>query len=443
MKKQALFILVLIFASLLVFFPHYGYDYPLHVDEWQHLAQSRHLSETGEFSFLNPYFENESTPFTYEQGFHVFLSSFLEGGGLDPVTSYKYLPVLFMLLGCLAMFYLTFELFRNYWVSLLSMLFYATLKSNVNIYGPWFLVPLTFAIPFISVFLVTFLKGVKGDVRYLMVSGLIAVLLLLSHPISLTFLFPVLMIYFLFSKQPNKMFWSFLFFLLTIIGVFLINFTYGWGIVEINYFIPSFLGIGMTVMAIVGLIISMRKKKYLLPAWTIIVLIMIYVFVIFGISFLAPYQRLLYYLLISFIPLAALGTYYTMKHVHVLIGAALILVILFTSLNNYGELPSNVDLYYLISDEEYKLAKLIPENSLVVASSSLGTAINPVNRAKVYSIIHANLHDREGTENTEFFNDPCDSRIEFDYVLTDDEIDCDGIKLVQEEGTSKLYKNLN
>ena len=153
--KHLLLGLLLVLVGLITFYPHYTYTYPLHVDEWQHLAQARSVYTTGELSKVNPYFVEGDTYESYEHGFQVFLAMVLYNIGFDPVLAYKFLPALFMLLGAISLFVLVSYLFKNYWIALLSVVFYLSLKSNVNIYGPWFFVPLTFALPFVAVFLLT------------------------------------------------------------------------------------------------------------------------------------------------------------------------------------------------------------------------------------------------------------------------------------------------
>lgn len=442
MIRKLIFVLILIFGMLLVYYPHYDYKYPLHVDEWHHLSQSRSIYETGNLSNMNPQFLQGDFYINHENGFQIFLVEFLWGFGLNPILFFKFLPAIFLVLGCLSIFYLTDYFFKKYWISILSMVFYISLKTNVNIYGPWFFVPLTFALPFVAMFVVTFFKGIRGDFKYLIISGIFGILILLSHPITLTFLFPIFFIYFLISKEKHKNFWAFVFFILTILGATLIQFEFGWGMVEINYLIPEFFGWGATLMALIGIVYSLKREKYFFAIWVIVLLILMYIYVIFGKAYLAPYQRLVFYLLLGMIPLAALGVYTVFKKVPKVAAIIILLAVLFFSFYNYFDLPSNARLYYLVYDTDYDLIEQIPANSLVMASKKHSTAIYPISGAKVYGIIVANLKQEDEGVINKYFDKPCESDLEFDYVYTDTALYCDNLEIYAQQEGSFLYKRI-
>src|SRR5690606_35896863 len=127
-----------------------------------------------------------------ESGFHflLFLSSYL----IDLVLNYKYLPALWATFSALTLFYLVYKKSgNNFYLGLLSIIFFASIKSNVNILGLWFFTPLTFAIPFIFLYFYLFTEGVeKENTKMVIGSLLIMIFLLPFHAISVLFSIPVL-----------------------------------------------------------------------------------------------------------------------------------------------------------------------------------------------------------------------------------------------------------
>ncbi len=65
---------VLGLAFYIAFIPHLNYPYPLHVDEWVHIAYSKAMLQTGSTTFVEPFFGQStySLSFNLEAGFHLF-----------------------------------------------------------------------------------------------------------------------------------------------------------------------------------------------------------------------------------------------------------------------------------------------------------------------------------------------------------------------------------
>ncbi len=66
------FIMALTFY--LAFLPHHNYPYPVHLDEWIHLAYFKAMLEAGSTSFVEPFAGQGTVGVTsnLEAGFHLF-----------------------------------------------------------------------------------------------------------------------------------------------------------------------------------------------------------------------------------------------------------------------------------------------------------------------------------------------------------------------------------
>ena len=179
-----LLVLILIATFLLVYSPHFNYAYPLHIDEWRHISEARKINE----GIYPEGFE------ALEIGFQLFLSGLYKV--VDVVLIYKFLPALFASIAGLMVFFFVYNLTQKYLPALFSLIFFASLKSNVNIMGLWFFSPLTFAIPLIYLFFWLFSSGVENDTpKKLLYSGGVYILLIFTHPISATFMIPIIIMY--------------------------------------------------------------------------------------------------------------------------------------------------------------------------------------------------------------------------------------------------------
>src|SRR3989338_6114735 len=178
-----LFPVLLIFV--LAYSPHVDYLFPLHVDEWQHLARARHVVETGRIQQVNPYFLEPTPHPNVEPGFTLFLAFILWLFRGSLLWIFPVLPAVFAAASALSIFLLMREVSQNRWVALASMVLLASLKSNTNLLGLWFLTPLTFALPFFFLSLYLGLRYLSNPSK-LHLLGLFALLglLLVSHPLS-------------------------------------------------------------------------------------------------------------------------------------------------------------------------------------------------------------------------------------------------------------------
>ena len=153
--QKLILISSLLFVFLIVYSPHFSYKYPLHVDEYNHIAKAVNFLENKELNVI-PNFQHKPFSPNLEPGFTLFLS-LLFLTKLNSILIYKFLPAIFATLAAFILFHLMFYITKNFYLAISSIIFFASLKSNINLHGLWFFTPLTLAIPLIFLFFLFFL----------------------------------------------------------------------------------------------------------------------------------------------------------------------------------------------------------------------------------------------------------------------------------------------
>lgn len=373
------YLLSLILALSIVFFlvysPHFQNRFPLHVDEWHHIEESIKFQE-GNYHW---------STFSFRIGFQLFLF-------LIPnlILVYQLLPALWAVLSALVLFYVAYKKSGNFWVGLFSVLFFSSIKSNVNIMGLWFFTPLTFSIPFIFAFMYFYSEGLeKKSKKFVLLSFLFMVILIPIHVISLSFAIPILLVYSFMHWRYILKEWKFfiIFLLIPLFILIFYNFVMsfplkelfskiiselvfekGWGVIELNNsFLEGYSFVGY-FFAIVGVIyLSFYKKQhwaYIL--WPIYLLLSIFYFRLSGLSYFSPYQRNFYYFVISLPFLSAFGLkcfieiikdylppFKKLKFLNkrnLILGFIIFLSIL-PIYFNYYEIPRGLEVYYPLNDD--------------------------------------------------------------------------------------------
>lgn len=440
LMRISLVILILIFTFILVYSPHFSYKYPYHGDEWRHLIEARNLNEG-----------NYVCSFKYdyqclEIGFHIFLAVLSKI--FDIIIIYKFLPALFACIASLILFFLVYKSTENFWIGILSMIFFASIKSNIYILGLWFFVPLTLSIPLIYLFLLFFTESIEKDNnKRLVLSFIIYLGILIIHPPSGLIMIPLIFIYSLINyKFFIKNLWRFyivagLIFILTYFGylffrvmrgpyeyiqyitdaskffsidaisefVKLFIFKYGWAKPEIPINLMWGYSIIGVVLAVIGFIYLFKKgffkKRYLIFVFfTLTTLVQFLLFNPIKFTILAPYQRIFYYLLISLPILSAIGTYYIIKLVreklkdlmikkYIINGVILFIIIfvIFFSFKDYYDSPKEAKLVKYVDDNDYKALKFLREYD-----SSDATVLADFNTSMALSFISGHKTPKSG-----------------------------------------------
>ncbi|OJI09166.1 MAG: hypothetical protein COV08_01920 [Candidatus Vogelbacteria bacterium CG10_big_fil_rev_8_21_14_0_10_49_38] len=460
--RRALLISALLLVGGLVFSPHWFYPYPFHVDEWHHLAQARAL------------FANNSHP---EIGFQLFLRLLAP---FDPVLIYKFLPALWAIFSALALFWLVYvRSKKDFWLAWWSVIFFATLKSNVNLLGLWFFTPLTFALPFVLLYLYFFTEGLERRSRQYLLAALAIMLGLLPvHAISVLFALPFLtLLVLLYYRDDLKRDWLFFatFLLVPLSGLIFYQWSAGlswrellsdlpahlwfaksWGVLELkNSPFELYSPIGyLLALAGAATIVWRRcwREQALFWLWPLSLLGSIAVYRIFDSSFLVPYQRNLFYLAIAWPYLSALGLLAWWRFLNqrvfpesqkiIIFGLAAVLsgLVILAAFRDYNLQPPGVALYQVIDDRDYAALRALAAwpKGRVMTDFFLGTALPAITPHRPVASIYFNRLYKEAV--VEFFlTADCARRQELiathrvRYVLSQETLTCVG-ELIYDQG---------
>ncbi|OYT26242.1 MAG: hypothetical protein B6U97_04205 [Candidatus Altiarchaeales archaeon ex4484_96] len=183
-KPQIIILMAsLLFISYNTYLLHADYPFPYHSDEWQDLAQATAIMENKNIIMRNPYLKQETHRFEMEVGFNLFLAEFYILTGWDPVLFYQYLPALTSLITGLILFVLVYNLFKDYYIAILSLLFFSGLKGTIYILGTWFMVAMSLAIPFIYYILYVVDDAVKKNrLTCYLLASISTLTLIVIHP---------------------------------------------------------------------------------------------------------------------------------------------------------------------------------------------------------------------------------------------------------------------
>lgn len=429
--KFWLLIAALIFTFLLVYSPHFNYSYPLHIDEWIHIEYTKRLL-------------NQEYNLHHELGYQIFLViifSVLKFLHISPILTYKFLPAIFAVFAAIFLFLLMYKLTKNYWVALFSIIFLASLPSNVNLLGLWFAVPLTLAIPLLYLFFYFYTKAFQANEnnykKQIIIASIILFLTALIHPSTAALLFPILIIHATINYKEIKtkpgILIVFLPFLLA--GIWLLKIlwmgnlnttkdyikyilqfnsieilepsitqnplilTLGNNILLINQnLLPVLYRLIPFALALLGLFFSLKTRKLRIFAiWFLTTIFLLFTSNFTGTSFLARSQRMTYYALLSLVPLSALGlhklisylrnklTYNFQQKTIYTIMTIILIITLFSTFYNYGKQRQGTELYHLIDNADYEALTFLSqqEPGLVLAPLTQAATVYAISQNEV------------------------------------------------------------
>ena len=145
---------ILALAFYVAFIPHISYPYPVHIDEWVHLAYSNAMVQAHDTTYVNPFFGGSTVSITsnLEAGFHVFWAVFHQISGISWLTIFRYFPSIIFIITALSVYTMA----RREGFGWEAALFTCLIPTTVGILGPAFLVPVAMGLLFLplSLFLV-------------------------------------------------------------------------------------------------------------------------------------------------------------------------------------------------------------------------------------------------------------------------------------------------
>ena len=166
-------------AFYIAFIPHQNYPYPLHVDEWVHLARSKAMLQAGGTTFVDPFlgYGTMSLGSNLEAGFHLFWGVFQTISGISWMTIFRYFPSVIFILTVLAVYIMA----QREGFGWEAAFFTCLIPTTVGVLGPAFLVPASVGLLFTP--LILFLAfNFKTVWSYLLIFILICFLLSVHAP---------------------------------------------------------------------------------------------------------------------------------------------------------------------------------------------------------------------------------------------------------------------
>ncbi|MFA6422665.1 MAG: hypothetical protein WCV92_04675 [Candidatus Buchananbacteria bacterium] len=488
MKKWQYLLIALtaVVVFFVVFKIHLDYHFPYHVDEWHHISESIRLGNYGEyFQVLRMEQANKFTGI--EIGFHFFL--FLFSFVFNLVSVYQFFPAIWAVLSILALFFVIYKKSNNFWLAWLSIVFFASIKSNVNITGIWFFTPLSFALPIIFLYFYFITEGIeKYNKKYLLVGMALMLLLIPIHSISVLFSIPALIVYCLFHYKKVLKNSLFIYLLLAVILagllfykyvfgttwlgiipsiIYNVQFRYGWGVVEDKmslFALYSWIGYLLAVIGALFLIFKKEYKKYsIYLIWPIAVFCMMIIYRLTGVSYLSPYQRNLYYFIIALPFLSAFGFYsiikwflkivdkipldirykYSVRDLTIFFVSAGVIFITFFS---YYYVSKRFELYRVVEKDDREMLTYLSQfpRSTVMATPMISTAMFSIAHKDPVGdlVFYGNRKDVEAF----YLSQSCDNpgkiiqKYNVKYIIAPFIIDCDFSQLVYKNNSNYLYR---
>jgi len=138
---------ILALAFYMAFIPNLQYAYPVHIDEWRHIAESNALLQAADISHLDP-FSGQPTldrVSLLEAGFHLFWGIFHRISGISWLTIVRYFPSIIFMFTVLSVYVLARREGFGWEAALLTCL----IPTTVGIMGPAFFIPLAMGLLFV------------------------------------------------------------------------------------------------------------------------------------------------------------------------------------------------------------------------------------------------------------------------------------------------------
>jgi len=468
MKRNRILLVigVLILVGFLIYSPRLGYRFPIHLDEWIHVDWAVHAMDKQSYMEKDDLFTKQRLP-VHEVGFHIFLSEIFLMSSVDPVLGYKYLASFLNMVTAFLLFVVIFKITKDFYTGIFAMLFFASLRNNINILGTWFFVPFVFCFPLIYLLSFSIIKGLD-DKKFLIISIFILFVIYFIHVQIAIFCSLLFVVYLIFNYKKVKKNWIYLLPVILVPLIILLFYSsvlwngsflglikniitritfegYGPG-PQINYSLFSFYGIIAYVLAGIGIIFGIKKiKERFWIMWIFLAAIFIFIFHQYRIILLAAYRRMVYLALIGLIPLSAIGlsnilTYLKKKiknnRILQLTSMTFIVVVFIFSFWGYYRIPSNVRIFYLINEQEYEAIEWLEEKyssyNVVFAPKWFSEAIYPVSRNYVdYNKIKGGADKKH-----EFYDGDCKTKLDIikefkvDFVFVKERIHCRFLELV-------------
>lgn len=422
-----LILMILALGCFLSYYHHLSYEFPLHVDEWFHIAMAKQIAK---LDFRDPYY-GKPLRRCLEIGWHSLLALFVLL--TDDVRHFTYLPSFFHALDILATFFFV-DRFLGRKEAFFAALLAAIIPSHLAFGGPIFLVPINLSLIFLPISLMLAFDLVKLERNQnLFLQFLILTFLLYAHPPSAVALLAILGIYVLLLLFDRKMKKAISLILVISLSIFcsLPNYadliaSRGIAAIKFTFFyilepLPFLYGLVQSIFFVIGflsLVIKLRKKRNL-EILTILIAVILFIFNILcfenlRVNILLMYQR-------TFLPLFFLmnviSAYGFKSVLDLKFGKALALVscliMLYLSISHHLAL-TKTHLYHLITEKDYEnflwIKHNTPHDIIAILNPWKAKAFPAIAERRVYSVMPFGPNEeglRKVKLTEEFFNMGC------------------------------------
>lgn len=354
-------VIILLITAIFAYYPHHGYDYPMHRDEWIDLAISKAIIDVKGINYVEPFYGNRVVEHDLEIGLRLWVSELILASDMNEYTLMKYLPIF---MSCFIVFS-AFLFARRLGYGLEAAFFTALIPTTIRLLGPAFVVAVSLAVAFMLLAAYIAFKQNKKKVDYA-VLFIFLIFTFLTHPPTAIATYILLLLYVALYRDVKV-----LAVLLIPVVMFLFYFPqissamgdpvkllerlsfdtfveFGSPAKEFGY-IPAFL-------AILGVIRSQRKEVPVVAA-LLLLLVLNNIYSILGTIPLLMPERNYFYIMVLTSIVAGYGLY-TIRSKTIL--AALVIAVI--ALGFSAQSHVSEEYYYIVNDQEFEDFMYIKEN---------------------------------------------------------------------------------
>ncbi len=354
LNEKHILLLILLIAAVFAFYPHMGYDYPVHRDEWIHLAHAKEILEANNIVHENPYYGG-TVKTDLELGFRLWLAELLSVSGLSEWVLMKYLPIFISCFLTLS----AFVLGRRLGYGLEAAFFTALIPTSINLLGPAFVVAVALGSSFLLLSAYIAFKENKRVEDFIVFFPFLLYLFLVHPPTAIAAY--ILLIFYVVVYKDVKILGAlvapFVLFILFVPRFSSTFFSLSLERIQELITFSTFVQFGspaeeygfiVVILAILGIVRSQRKEAPIVIA-LILLLFLNNLYSLFGeIPLLMPERNYTYIILLTSV-LAGYGLYQIRSKAVVI---ALIIVAL--QVGSSVQLQMNEDYYYILNEQEFQ-----------------------------------------------------------------------------------------
>ncbi|PIN89403.1 hypothetical protein COU57_06160 [Candidatus Pacearchaeota archaeon CG10_big_fil_rev_8_21_14_0_10_32_14] len=471
--------IILVAVLILTFFINgfYGhYKYPIHGDEYAHLAQAKDIIYKGKIEMTNPYLKSGIGHIRLENGFHVLLAIFISIFNDHFIFLFNILKNFVFVLNTSLIFYFIYDNSKKFSLAIFSTIYFIFLKSSLDLLGNLFLLPLNIGLTLILLFFIFYNKYEETKKKkFFFWMIIIFILSGVIYPLGLIFIFIIIILIFVFRLAKLNKDYIILLILMIFLGLLVsakllwtgdiistlknilynhIIFQKNWTPVQANYSPISYYGALSFLLSFVGLFslfMNKVKENKALIVWFLFSLLNIFFFYFLNVNIFLPFQRIFYLYLVSLAILSGYGLYFilgilshSIKKYKILILSVIVIIVFFIHFLYFFYNAKSFEAVPILDDSTYQALRFIEETYgtkiNLMADSFIGLGVYPISENYVVSLLDSNLGSVNRDIQTNFFNGDCDVKKELiiknkiQGVVTKTNISCPFLKLVYNKG---------